>query len=426
MLEKLWLKGIGPAPELTVNWGDGVNVITGDNGLGKSFLLETAWWALTRSWAGAPALPTRGFESSAAIEYTIQAKAGSVTRKIDYDPKRQDWHIGPGRPPIPGFVLYARVDGGFAVMDPARNDDPGENFEPGASRLRRPTAFFFDSKHVWSGLNDGDTVLCNGLIHDWGLWQLQDSDEFAALTKVLGLLSPDPSEKLVPGKPRRLNAIDARDIPTLKMPYGEVPITHASAGVKRILALAYLLVWAWHEHKKASELLGEPPSSRVTLLFDEVEAHLHPRWQRIILPAVLEAVRAIDVPGRGQVVCVTHSPLVLASLEDQWTADSDRLFAFDLESSNESIEPRAYLEELPWVPRGDVNGWLTSDIFDLDEPRSLGGERAISSALELLSQEQPDRGRIKSVVGDLSRHLPDSDPLLARIAYLARDEQAPS
>lgn len=27
-----------------------MTLITGDNGLGKSFLLDVAWWALTRRW----------------------------------------------------------------------------------------------------------------------------------------------------------------------------------------------------------------------------------------------------------------------------------------------------------------------------------------------------------------------------------------
>lgn len=30
--------------------GTRLNLITGDNGLGKSFLLDVAWWALTRKW----------------------------------------------------------------------------------------------------------------------------------------------------------------------------------------------------------------------------------------------------------------------------------------------------------------------------------------------------------------------------------------
>jgi hypothetical protein len=33
------------------------------------------------------------------------------------------------------------------------------------------------------------------------------------------------------------------------MPYGPVPVTQAAAGMRRVLALAYLLVWTWEEHE---------------------------------------------------------------------------------------------------------------------------------------------------------------------------------
>ena len=47
MLEKLHLKNVGPAPELEMEFAPRVNLITGDNGLGKSFLLDVAWEILT-------------------------------------------------------------------------------------------------------------------------------------------------------------------------------------------------------------------------------------------------------------------------------------------------------------------------------------------------------------------------------------------
>ena len=50
MLEFLRLKNVGPAPEMELEFGSRLNLITGDNGLGKSFLLDVAWWALTRKW----------------------------------------------------------------------------------------------------------------------------------------------------------------------------------------------------------------------------------------------------------------------------------------------------------------------------------------------------------------------------------------
>ncbi|XVN14432.1 AAA family ATPase [Pseudomonas corrugata] len=75
MLDYLHMKNVGPAPELEVNWAPRINLITGDNGLGKSFLLDLAWWALTRTWANTPALPVNPGKSS--IEYVVKGKSGS-------------------------------------------------------------------------------------------------------------------------------------------------------------------------------------------------------------------------------------------------------------------------------------------------------------------------------------------------------------
>ena len=47
MLKSLELRDVGPADHLEIDFAPRVNLITGDNGLGKSFLLDVAWWALT-------------------------------------------------------------------------------------------------------------------------------------------------------------------------------------------------------------------------------------------------------------------------------------------------------------------------------------------------------------------------------------------
>lgn len=46
MLEYLRLENVGPAPSMEL--APRLNLLTGDNGLGKSFLLDCAWWALTQ------------------------------------------------------------------------------------------------------------------------------------------------------------------------------------------------------------------------------------------------------------------------------------------------------------------------------------------------------------------------------------------
>ncbi len=47
MLKELHLQQVGSASHFDVEFADRLNIFTGDNGLGKSFLLDVAWWTLT-------------------------------------------------------------------------------------------------------------------------------------------------------------------------------------------------------------------------------------------------------------------------------------------------------------------------------------------------------------------------------------------
>ena len=40
MIGNVTLTNVGPLPDVEIEFGAGLNVITGDNGLGKSFLLD--------------------------------------------------------------------------------------------------------------------------------------------------------------------------------------------------------------------------------------------------------------------------------------------------------------------------------------------------------------------------------------------------
>ena len=50
MLKSIVAKNVGPIPELSVKFGSRLNIMTGDNGLGKTFLLDMIWYALTNMW----------------------------------------------------------------------------------------------------------------------------------------------------------------------------------------------------------------------------------------------------------------------------------------------------------------------------------------------------------------------------------------
>lgn len=372
MLKSLTLEGIGPAAVFgPVAFAPRLNVITGDNGLGKSFLLDIAWWALTRTWArGMPALPPPGSKKSRITYAYSKATPGDFEDSSLFKRSEQLWPTKQGQPPIPGVVIYAGVDGSFSAWDPARND--WQNNES----AERPRGFNFTPEQVWHGLEGPNGIrYCNGLIHDWVLWQKGQDPAFADLVKVLDALSPSGAEKLEPGPPVRLG-LDVKDYPSLRMPYGQhVALVHASAGMRRIAALAYLLVWTWREHLLACEQTGHKRAKEIIFLIDEIECHLHPQWQRRVVPALLRVMQALTgkkVPV--QLIVATHAPLVLASIEPKFDEAQDAVFNIAL------VDGQAVVAAETWAKQGDVVNWLVSDAFGLRQARSVEAEQAIEAA----------------------------------------------
>jgi hypothetical protein len=387
MLRHIHLKGVGPAPEMSVELAPRLNLITGDNGVGKTFLLDIAWWTLTGDWGRSPAWPRPG-AAMPRIDYTFGE--GDWVRG-QYDFGNQRWLDEGREEQLPYLVLYARVDGSFSLWDSARNSwawlPPPDN----PKRLRLPDQpYHFTEAELWNGLQKKDRVLCEGLINDWVLWQLKQSESFQQLKEVLKALSPGEQEELRPGQPIRVSLEDVREHPTLEMPYGTVPLKFASAGVRRILGLAYLLVWAWQEHQHASRVLGLPAARRVIFLVDEIEAHLHPRWQRLIVPALLAVMDCLADDAEVQLITTTHAPLVLASVEPVFDEARDKLIHLCLDRDEVRVE------DVEWAKQGDAVNWLVSDVFGLRQARSKEAERAIEAA------EAWMRGEVSSLPSDLA------------------------
>ena len=202
-------------------------------------------------------------------------------------------------------------------------------------------------------------------------------------------------------------------MPRLKLPYDNVPITLLSAGMKRILSIAYLLVWTWKTHKEASQLIGRPPQYKLVLIIDEMEAHLHPKWQRTIVPALLDVVKELEKAIDVQLIIATHSPLVMASVEPIFDKKTDSLFTLDLIGQN--LEVR----EIPYIKHGSINSWLTSEVFDLKRAYSVEAELALIDAKNLQLEEHPDPQKVRQVSQRLAEYLPSIDPFWPRWVYFA-------
>ena len=398
-LSKLELKNVGPTDYMCIDFSPRINIITGDNGLGKTFLMDCAWWALTNTWTGSVARPkySEGSKKS-AISFDIAGKnKKSQSQSILYDNRNFSWRRNPNTQTIPGLIVYAIVDGSYAVWDPAT--------------LNTKQVNVFSKAQVWNGYDN----IIEGLIRDWIKWQNTPSKyPFDIFKQVLKEISPPDMGFLEPGEKTRIPP-DIRDIPTIKYPYGTVPVTSSSAGVARIVTLAYLMVWAWNEHKENCKYRGRRPDSRIVVMIDEIEAHLHPKWQRTILPALTEVQKYLSSELEVQFIIATHSPLVMASAEAIFNPEIDKMFQIRL--SNESSD--AVLTEEPFIKYGQVNSWLTSSVFDLGQARSVVSEAAINKAKKLQLEDNPSDVDVQKVHAELLSCLAQDDPFWPRWVYFA-------
>jgi hypothetical protein len=408
-----------------------LNLITGDNSLGKSFLLDVAWYCLTRRWpqelnqslsSGAMAQPIIKQEAS-EISFTVDSEADTNQAKsysCKFNLEDEAWIGKAGRPVNLGLVIYAMADGAFAVWDPARNAWKKKGSEDTPEKIK---AYVFSSREIWKGLPNPKSDLgnlCNGLVQDWASWQREDREAFAQLKAVLKELSPDPKMPMSPGDLIRTSRQDTRDYPTLKSPSGQmVPLAHWSSGVKRILALAYILVWSWQEHCKASEFLGKQPTKQMIFLVDEVEAHLHPTWQRRVVRSLMEVVQSLHAQTSVQLMLVTHSPLVMASVEPLFDPVQDAWWDLDLDATTKipKLMPRQY------VRLGDANSWLLSEAFDQDATGSIEAEEALIFARTLLQQgKHADPTKVKQAEVRLQHVLGETDPFWNRWRIVGKRE----
>jgi predicted ATP-binding protein involved in virulence len=138
------------------------------------------------------------------------------------------------------------------------------------------------------------------------------------------------------------------------------------------------------------------------ILIDELDLHLHPRWQRIIVPALLRAF------PRLQFVATTHSPFIIQSLSEGVLLDLDEM----------EVDDRVYNMPLQDIVE-DVQKVETSDRSALYVQKVLSAEDYLAQ-LEILTT-LTDPGQIERSEAELDKMEKQfQDPALAAIMRVER------
>ena len=156
-----------------------------------------------------------------------------------------------------------------------------------------------------------------------------------------------------------------------KTPYGWVPIRKLGLGYQTMIAWTVDLARRlFHRYPDSADPLGEP----AVVLVDEIDLHLHPRWQRKIMSYLSE--RFVNT----QFIVTAHSPLIVQAATDA------NLAVLRREGDHVVID-----QSIKAVHGWRVDQVLTSDLFGLETARSQEFEEILRARQRILSKRRPTK-----------------------------------
>ncbi len=155
-------------------------------------------------------------------------------------------------------------------------------------------------------------------------------------------------------------------------PWGKQPLASLSDGyLSTSQWLLDFLGWAiYAERFDVDNVVGG------ILLIDELEQHLHPKWQRYIVQRLAKKL------PQTQIISTTHTPLVAAAVGDIPSSSILKLSHFPERQTiiGQLIKPAEF--------RGKRADQILAELFNLATSRSVGGQNDIERYVELSAKNR--------------------------------------
>jgi energy-coupling factor transporter ATP-binding protein EcfA2 len=173
----------------------------------------------------------------------------------------------------------------------------------------------------------------------------------------------------------------------VKTPYGWVRLSRLSWGYRTLVSwLVDLLHRLSETYPKSKNPLAEP----AVVLIDEIDLHLHPKWQRTIIQYLTDRL------PNTQFIVTAHSPLVVQSApKANLVVLRQREGADHVEIDNDSTSVRGWR----------VDQILTSDLYGLSSARAPDIEALLDEQRRLVTKARrtsAERTRLEKITAELA------------------------
>ncbi|WP_054895794.1 AAA family ATPase [Pseudomonas sp. NBRC 111137] len=307
----------------------GWHVILGDNGAGKS--------SFVKSLALALAGPTEA--RALRQDWSTWLRAGSeqaiVTAHLTWNPE-VDSITGQGRAPVKKLVCQIMIESNDEALSTGAILVEGKHKSKGLERtlwgrssgwfsasfgpFRRFTGgnrdyermFYTNPRlapHLTAFGEDIALTECLEWLKSLHIKQLESGDDSQFLDSLIAFINN--GELLPHGS--RISRISSEEIIFVDGNGNEVSVDFLSDGYRSILSLTFELIRqltiSYGQAAVAQEIQTGAISLPGIVVIDEVDAHLHPSWQKRIAPWFL------SVFPRLQFIVTTHSPIICQAAE---------------------------------------------------------------------------------------------------------------
>lgn len=331
-LEKIAIKNFKAIENMTLEFDTGVNVLIGDNGTGKSSILEAIAVALSGALKGMKGVTSRGILQN-DIHFSID-ESGDASSSVYYSTPTEivadlkygenSFHWKRFRLDEDGKSITKQEDDGIAKwMQSLANDQdavlPLFCFQSDA-RVQQVRRVDF-GKNIKKELNDRRCGYIGCMDYSMDVKTIQSwclKMELSAFQKKKTIGEYEVFKRIVANFMQTISGLEKA--PELhyssqlnQLVYEEneelMPIANLSAGYQSLLwmimNLAYRLALLNPDKtKKIDEIPG-------IILIDEIDMHLHPKWQWNIVSALEETF------PKMQIILATHSPIVISSCKNE-------------------------------------------------------------------------------------------------------------